>query len=337
MTNLAPGTYQVEVEDLDNGCTITKSFTLSYTTTLSINVDSKDVTCHGGNDGRAEVFVSGGTAPYFYLWEHESSTGIWSPVANTQVLSDRSAGTYRVRVTDSNNCQIYSLDVVIGEPSDYSVASITYDRQTVSCHGGANGSFTVVMDRAGIFEYSIDGVNWQPSATFANLAPGTYRISVRDMERLAPYCAKYEVVTATIFDTTPVEVDLISQTDINCFGGNTGVLTINASGGTGPYTYQWYQRTTTANVPLAGHTNAIDTALVAGTYFVEVRDANGCTKLSDDFTLVQPASAVSIAVVNTQNASAPGAADGSITISIDGGSPGYTITWYEGTIAGIGP
>jgi PKD repeat protein len=337
LTNLAPGTYQVEVEDLDNGCTITKSFTLSYTTTLSINVDSKDVTCHGGNDGRAEVFVSGGTAPYFYLWEHESSSGIWSPVANTQVLSGRSAGTYRVRVTDSNNCQIYSPDVVIGEPADYSVASITYDHQTVSCHGGANGSFTVVMDRAGIFEYSIDGVNWQPSATFVNLAPGTYRISVRDMERLAPYCAKYEVVTATVFDTTPVEVDLISQTDINCFGGNTGVLTINASGGTGPYTYQWYQRTTTANVPLAGHTNAIATALVAGTYFVEVRDANGCTKLSDDFTLVQPASAVSIAVVNTQNASAPGAADGSITISIDGGSPGYTITWYEGNTAGVGP
>lgn len=336
LANLAPGTYDVEVTDIDNSCAVTNSFTIDYTTTLSLGVAANDVTCNGGNDGRAEVSVSGGTAPYFYLWEQETAPGLWSPVVNTSVLSGRSAGTYRVRVSDSNNCQIYSLNVVISEPADYSVASITYDRQTVSCKGRADGSFNVEMDRPGIFEYSIDAVNWQPSATFGNLAPGTYRISVRDMEREVPYCAKYEVATATILDTTPVEMALVFQTDIDCFGGNTGVLTISASGGTGPYTYQWYQRTTTGNVPLAGQTNTTTSALVAGTYFVEVRDGNGCPKLSDDFTIIQPATSVSIAVVNILNASAPGAADGSITISIDGGTPGYTIAWYEGTIAGIG-
>lgn len=333
--NLEPGTYELTVTDNINGCvSALRTYTIDYSYTLAVTTIDSDVSCFGGNDGSSTAVPTGGTEPYFYLWEEEVTPGTWSSLTNTATLSNRTAGTYRVTVTDANNCEEVSANVVIGEPVDFSVASITYIRETVFCNGGADGSFTVNMDRTGNFEYSIDAVNWQILPTFEGLAPGSYRISVRDRVRdlshPSPYCAKYEVETVTILDATPVVVTLDNQVDVACYGEASGELRVVASGGTAPYNYQWYRVMPTGNIPQEGKTAETAGNLVAGSYFVEVRDDNDCLTVSDTYTLTQPASPVAISVSSIQNVSALGGSDGRVTISIAGGTPGYSVRWYSG-------
>src|SRR5690554_6407996 len=332
--NLEPGTYELTVTDNINGCVALRTYNLDYSYTLAVTTIDSDVSCFGGNDGSSTAMPTGGTEPYFYLWEEEVSPGTWSSLTNTATLSNRTAGTYRVTVTDANGCEEVSANVVIGEPAEFSVASITYNRETVSCNGGTDGSFTVNMDRAGNFEYSIDAVNWQILPTFEGLAPGSYRISVRDMDQPAPYCAKYEVETATILEADPVVVSLDNQINVNCFGGDTGALTVSTSGGTGPFTYQWFAVTGTGNIPLAGETNAAVTGLVAGEYYVQVWDNNICLTTSEVYTLTQPADQLVVSEFSNQPVSAYDGNDGSITVAITGGTPGYSIAWtgidYDG-------
>src|SRR5690554_1831883 len=341
---LEPGTYELTVTDPNNSnCTLVRSYDLAYSSVLAVDVDySDEVSCHGGSDGWATALPSGGTAPYFFLWERQDGA-TWTPLTNTATLSNRAAGTYRVRVTDSNNCQLYSDYVVIGEPADFSVASIDYDPETVSCNGGADGSFEVVMSGgSGNFEYSIDGVNWQILPTFEGLAAGSYRISVRDMDRPAPYCAKYEVATAIILEAAPVVLSLVNQENVSCFEGNNRVLKIKTQGGTAAvdYTYQWYKVTPTENILQSGKTDAEANGLTAGTYFVEVWDDHDCLAVSETFTLTQPAAPIVITESNVQHVSATGGSNGSITIAVSGGTPGYSIEWYAvgdpGTLLGTG-
>ena len=139
---------------------------------------------------------------------------------------------------------------------------------------------------SGNFEYSIDGVNWQILPTFEGLAAGSYRISVRDMDRPAPYCAKYEVATATILEAAPVVLSLVNQENVSCFEGDNGVLEIEAQGGTdvGDYNYQWYKVTPTGNIPQSGKTDAEANGLTAGSYFVEVWDDHDCLQSRDIYS-----------------------------------------------------
>ncbi|MFC5682459.1 SprB repeat-containing protein, partial [Flavobacterium sp. MAHUQ-51] len=67
-TGLAAGSYTVTVTDA-NGCTATKSFTITQPTALNATAGSKtDVSCNGGSNGTATVSPTGGTPSYTYSW-----------------------------------------------------------------------------------------------------------------------------------------------------------------------------------------------------------------------------------------------------------------------------
>ena len=51
--------------------------------------------------GAIDLSVDGGTANYIYAW---TKTGDDSYSATTQDLTDLSAGTYNVTITDANDC-----------------------------------------------------------------------------------------------------------------------------------------------------------------------------------------------------------------------------------------
>ena len=66
--DLPAGNYIVTVSD-QNGCTATTSVSLIAPSDLNLTVSEQNVSCFGGVDGMAMVSVSGGTAPYTYLWD----------------------------------------------------------------------------------------------------------------------------------------------------------------------------------------------------------------------------------------------------------------------------
>ena len=78
----------------NNGCTLTGMIIIAEPTAITLTTNSTDEIV--GNDGTATVTVSGGTAPYSYLWTPSGQTG-----ANATGLA---AGMYNVEVTDANGC-----------------------------------------------------------------------------------------------------------------------------------------------------------------------------------------------------------------------------------------
>ncbi|MBE1615962.1 SprB repeat-containing protein, partial [Flavobacterium sp. SaA2.13] len=94
LTGLPAGTYEVTVTDA-NGCTATASVTVTQPTVLSASGTATNVSCNAGSNGAVDLTVTGGTAPYTYVWNN---------AATTQDLTGLTASTYDVTVTDANGC-----------------------------------------------------------------------------------------------------------------------------------------------------------------------------------------------------------------------------------------
>jgi hypothetical protein len=90
------------------------------------------ISAYGANDGAIDVTVSGGTAPYGYLW----SNG-----ATTQDLSNLGPGTYSVAITDANGCNASLREILVEEPDEEEKPMVAFARKTyepmVHCFLGA--------------------------------------------------------------------------------------------------------------------------------------------------------------------------------------------------------
>lgn len=116
-TGLHAGTYHVTVTDA-NGCTVGADVTLTepplLTTTAApiTNYNGYNVRCHGGSDGQAEAYPSGGVSPYSYSWSPGGAT--------TKIAPNLSAMMYTVTVTDLNGCTA-SANTTLTEPPQLTV------------------------------------------------------------------------------------------------------------------------------------------------------------------------------------------------------------------------
>jgi hypothetical protein len=112
---------------------------------------------------------------------------------------------------------------------------------------------------------------------------------------------------------------------ISCYGYNDGEITVTAQGGVEPYSYLWDAGT-------GSQTGQTATGLADGTYAVTVTDANGCQAFASH-EITEPPLLVIVASVtsdyNGYGVSCYGAADGTASVEITGGTPGYTIDWGD--------
>ncbi|MEZ4968836.1 MAG: SprB repeat-containing protein [Flavobacteriaceae bacterium] len=296
-TGLTAGTYTVTVTDA-NSCTATQSFTITEPTTLTATPSAQtNVSCNGGANGSATVAVTGGTPGYTYSGH---------PLGTAATATGLTAGTYTVTVTDANSCTA-TQSFTITEPT---ALTATPSAQTnVSCNGGANGSATVAVTGAPGYTYS-----WAPTggtaATATGLTAGTYTVMVTD----ANSCTATQSFTIT--EPTTLTATPSAQTNISCNGGANGSATVAVTGGAPGYTYSW--------APTGG-TAATATGLTAGTYTVTVTDANSCTA-TQSFTITEPTTLTATPSAQT-NVSCNGGANGSATVAVTGGTPGYTYSW----------
>lgn len=299
-TGLCAGAYNVTISDR-NGCSDTVTVVINQPLGVTASIANQaDVLCNGDANASFEVLAINGTAPYTY------DMGTGSQVGNT--FTNLAAGNYITTVTDANGCSDTTA-VVITEPALLTIALIsTLD---VSCNGLTDGE--IVVNGAGgstPLEYSIDGINFQSSGTFSNLAAGNYTLTVRD----ANSCNI--TVAATINEPTAININLDAQTAASC-GLCDGSASISVSGGAGGFSYQWN----------SGETSEDATALCAGNNEVTVTDANGCTA-SLPVTILNAAGFAANVLVDS--ISCTGAADGQITIVPAGGTAPYTYTWSNG-------
>ncbi|MCB0704745.1 MAG: T9SS type A sorting domain-containing protein [Saprospiraceae bacterium] len=260
---------------------------------------STNVSCFGGSNGTATAVASGGTPPFNYLWSNGQTNA---------TAINLSAGFYSVTVTDAA-AQTGSANVVIGQPPVFVPQIVS--QTNVSCFGGANGQL-VASASGGTSPYSFLWSNGTVGPLANNLTAGTYTVTITDSHNCQV------TASATITQPPPFIVNLVSQTNVSCFGTNSGAATVNPSGGTPPYTFLWSNGAMSPGVQ----------NLFAGPYTVTVTDNNSCT-FTLPITITQPP-LLTISLLSATDPDCNGAATGTASVQGAGGVPPYTYNWSNG-------
>lgn len=165
ISNPNPGTHRLTVTDA-NGCNRSASITISESTSLAMDITSKNITCYGGNDGEAIVTVRGGSTPYRYAW----STGNTSAIAR-----NLPAGIHSITVTDSQGCEIDASVTISTPPAINMSFNITH------AFAAMNGAINLSVS-GGNGGYVYEWSNGATTEDLNTLAPGTYTVTVTDRE-----------------------------------------------------------------------------------------------------------------------------------------------------------
>ncbi len=309
-TGAGPGTITVSVTDA-NGCVQQQSVDITEPPVIALDSEtSTDVTCDGGADGSVSVLASGGTGALSYTLMPGAITN------GTGTFNGLAAGDYTVEVTDANLCgPVVSSTLTIASPP-----AITIDNTNttdVTCNGGTDGQIEITATGGtGVLTYTL-----QPAAVsnttgiFAGLAAGSYTVEVTDENGCGP------VVSGTIDITEPagVTIDNVAFTDVTCSGASDGTITVTASGGVTPYDF------TLQPANITNNTGSF-TGLAAGTYTVEVAEANGCGPVISSPVTISDATLIVVTAPVTTDATCTGADDGTLSVTASGGTGVYTYT-----------
>ncbi|MBN4052138.1 PKD domain-containing protein [Sphingobacteriaceae bacterium AH-315-L07] len=294
VSSLCPALYTVNITDV-NSCTGSANVTINAAPGFSISIAGTDASCAGICNGSGDLTVSGGSAPFTYLWTNG---------ATTEDVSSLCAAGYSVDVTDNNGC-LLSTGVTINNATTVSASIVGTNP---NCNGGCDGSADLTVS-GGTPSYTY---NWSDGSTAedpVSLCAGTYDVTVTD----ANGCQG----TGSVTLTAPTAISLATGSqDANC-GAPDGTAGVTATGGTPGYTYIWSN----------GQTSQAATSLVAAAYGVTVSDANGC-KASTNVN-VSDAGGPSLSVSAT-DATCNGGSDGSASAVASGGTLPYTYLWSDG-------
>ncbi len=300
ITALCAGPQNLTVTDA-NGCTAINSVVITEPTVLAVTTTTTNSDC-GTANGSACASITGGSPPFAFSWNDPA-------IQTTICATGLNAGVYTISITDNSGCIVTATANVNDNTAP--VVSIVSSTD-VTCSGAANGSAQGAIS-GGTLPYTS---SWTTSpvqtGTFANnLSGGTYSFVVTD----GAGCTAS--IAVSIAEPTPLISGIISTVSTTCNLACDGAATVLAGGGTGPYTYLWndvgLQTTTTA------------TGLCAQTYSVTTTDANGCTSVA--VAIVTEPTAININLVSQTNVSCNAGNNGQITISVTGGTPGYTYSW----------
>ncbi len=210
LANLDAGVYTITVNDLNN-CSLTSQFTISQTSGILITVSPSSPVCFGGHDGFIAASVSGGDAPYQYMW----ST---LPAQNTAIATDLTPGSYTLTVTDSAGCTAQATATLSNADS----LSITNSTINSRCFNPGSGSLVLNILGGGTppFTFLLNGIS-QPTDTFNNLKPGAYTVLILDANgcvnsdtfSIAPLSSEVTVSLGTTYPTilTGMETQLIAN------------------------------------------------------------------------------------------------------------------------------
>ncbi|MBS1568484.1 MAG: choice-of-anchor L domain-containing protein [Bacteroidetes bacterium] len=315
LTGLIAGQYQITTTD-DNGCSATQSITLTQPAPLvAANGGTTPATCFGSATGQATVSVSGGTEPYSYSWNT-------SPVQHAATATGLAAGSYIVSITDAHGCST-SGTFNVGGPA--AALAINLGSTTnVACHGGQTGA-AAVQGTGGTapYSYSWNTAPATPGPSVSGLAAGTWTVTVTD----AAGCTASRSVVITE-PGQAITAIVGSQQPVTCYGNANGSASIIVSGGSGNYNITW--NTSPAQ------TGATANGLTPGNYTATITDANGCPQ-STELPVAIGGPVIPLAIsyaastyAGGANVSCPGANDGSIDLTVSGGTGPYAYTWLSG-------
>ncbi|MCF8246789.1 MAG: gliding motility-associated C-terminal domain-containing protein [Saprospiraceae bacterium] len=221
----------------------------------------------GSTVGPLTLTVTLGQPPFNYAWSGpQSGSGTTAQVNVPQIIGNLPPGTYSVTVTAANGLTATATAVIdqILPPTLTAGVISNYNGKDISCFGEMDGSAIAVAAGGQLpFEYvwSNGTTSTATASTATSLGAGIYLVTVTD----ANGCTATSSVSLT--DPAPLAI-AFSVNDLNCFGQNSGAVTVQPTGGTAPYTYSLDGG--------APQTASTFSGLAEGSYEVQATDANGC-------------------------------------------------------------
>jgi gliding motility-associated-like protein len=298
LSNIPAGNYTLTVTDV-NSCTTTVSTSITEPNVLTLQLNATNPLCFGDATGDINAAVNGGTTPYTYNWSNGSQT---------QNINNIGAGNYTLIVTDSNNC-FTQQSVTITTPTALNVSGVV---SNVTCNGNNSGSVNLTVS-GGVTPY---GFAWSNNTNAQNLSGvngGSYTVTVTDVNGCS--VVNNYIITQPLV----IQSSIINSNNVSCNGLSNGNITTNTTGGTTPYTFNWSNSATTANL----------NNIPAGNYSLTVTDANGCTATAN--TVITEPNTLTLQLSST-NSLCFGTATGSVNAVVNGGTTPYNFNWNNGAI-----
>ncbi|MEM9929065.1 MAG: T9SS type A sorting domain-containing protein, partial [Bacteroidota bacterium] len=306
VTNIGAGIFTFSVET-DQGCTDSENVEVVALPAFQlVVVDQSPTSCEDTADGSAEVGIIGSDADFTFSWDAAAGNQT-GPLA-----SGLAAGTYTVTAASDRGCMI-SVMVTISAPTALSVTEV--DRVNIGCFGEATGELSVIgSGGTAPYTYAWRGDTLPAFQSLTNLPAGEYEVTVTD----ANNCSEI----LRIILTQPTEIlPGVSVMNNACAESATGSITVMPTGGAGGYTYVWPD--------FPGETGPTVENVAAGTYSVEITDADGCL-ITAMARVEDGSSPITISVITQMEVSCPEVADGSITVEATGDNGPFTYSWSNG-------
>ena len=288
-SNLTQGIYFVLLRDA-NGCmaeagtsnvtTLPAYFFCSTCSMTANGFESSDIAC--GNDGYVFVWGSGGLPPYQYSLDDVNFvvvnySGLYLYDPYECKYSGLAPGLYHVYVKDANGITSVSA-FTIAKSCSIQISFVGID---ASCHQNDGALTVTAINGTPPYSYTMDGINYQASNVFTNLASGGYSVSVKDAN------GQISSATATVYNKCPTVT--ATETDEIC-GQKNAAITATGNKGTTPYLFS-----------IDGvnfQTSNVFAGLTAGNYTITIKDAKGFTGTST-ILINNNCIQLTLAVVNT--------------------------------------
>jgi len=235
----------------------------------------------GSNTGTVSITATVGIAPFDYTVLQNGTpvaNGTINTIGTPQSVPGLAPGNYTVTVSSPNGYSNTATATIVQlfPPTLTAAVSSDFNGADISCTGDSDGS-ALATPAGGLAPFTYVWSNGSTSVQANNLAAGAYTVTVTD----ANQCTN--TATITLQEPQP----LAFATDIknpDCIGYKNGAITVVPAGGVAPYQY--------ALSSGAFQSNPIFSGLTDGTYFLTVRDANGCE--DDQPIVVSPGSSVTV-------------------------------------------
>lgn len=315
ITGLTSGNYSCTMTDA-NGCTATRNTTVTDVPSLGlVSFSALTPSCFNA-DGALQIFISGGTAPYYY----SASTGnVDISYAQNFVVENIPAGNYGFVITDAGLCQIFA-STNLQTPNSIGLVTVNATNSTCS---SSDGLISINVGQGNPpFTYTLvypDSSNENttintPNYIFDNLSAGTYTVFVSDQNS----CVFSQSVTLYTSNLFTIYTTITGAT---CGVDNGSVYVAQTTGGTSPFTYSIDDVDVLPNSSLTAFTF---TNVSEGSHVVSVTDAGGCRQSSTIY--VNGTDNINFTLFTSPCGNG---SDGQITAFISSGTPPFTFDWSD--------
>ena len=274
LTNLPAGRYIVTVTGSDFCSSVDTAQVIAPTPISVDSITAVAPRCPGDANGSLTVNVSGGTAPYKFLWKDQ---GI--DTSRFQLRPALKAGIYDVAVFDASGCPSVTGSATLQDPPRI-VITFT-DSTGVACfEGSKDGRATATAQfsdgTSGLFEFT-----WQGSQeTFAGVASATATMLSAGMNVVVVVDSNSCAAADSVLITSPPEIKILAVVEaVTCFGLANGKVKLTPGGGTPPFSIAWQG---------IGATQDSLSNLQAGMYTAVITDSRNCPK-TQEIEIKEPA------------------------------------------------